>query len=297
MKLTRKICLLASLALIGGILLAGCGPKTEPGPTGENPTLSGDKHPSQYTWEEYMALSEEQKEAFRKSFRSEDIFNQWMEQAQADDGPALPWEQGGKAPSAYSWAEFEALSGEQQIAFQNAFENFEAFDAWLRAHEPTEPGLVIPWENGGKAPGEYTWAEFEALSGELQMAFQEAFASFEAFEEWMMLSQRYGEAGLPWEQGGKQPVDYTWAEFEALSGEQQIAFQEAFGDFEAFDAWLRASQPTEPGLVIPWEQGGKQPVDYTWAEFEALSGELQVAFQDSFEHFEDFEAWMNRVNP
>ncbi len=185
MKLTRKICLLASLALIGGILLAGCGPKAEPGPTGAAPTLSADKHPSQYTWEEYMALTEAQKEAFRNSFRSQEVFDQWMEQAQAGDGPALPWEQGGKAPSAYSWEEFEALSGELQIAFQEAFADFEAFDAWLRANQPTEPGLVIPWENGGKQPVDYTWAEFEALSGELQMAFQDSFEHFEDFEAWL----------------------------------------------------------------------------------------------------------------
>ncbi len=99
----------------------------------------------------------------------------------------LPWENGGKAPAAYTWDEFNALSAVQQEAFVESFGSAEAFNKWEQritggSYQPSsEP---IPWENGGKAPDEYTWAEFSELSAELQEAFAESFESAEAFEAW-----------------------------------------------------------------------------------------------------------------
>lgn len=42
---------------------------------------------------------------------------------------------------------------------------------------------------------------------------------------------------------------------------------------------------------IPWENGGKQPIEYTWEEFEKLSGEQQEIFVESFDSAEEFEKW------
>ena len=71
------------------------------------------------------------------------------------------------------------------------------------------------------------------------MAFQNSFESFEEFEVWMKKvngdtseTEENIELELPWENGGKQPSEYTWEEFEALEGGQQIAFQDSFGSFE-----------------------------------------------------------------
>lgn len=51
------------------------------------------------------------------------------------------------------------------------------------------------------------------------------------------------ETICPWEErGAKQPEDYTWAEFEALTGNQQLAFQSAIGGYEAFDRWMNKAQ-------------------------------------------------------
>ena len=57
------------------------------------------------------------------------------------------------------------------------------------------------------------------------------------------------------------------------------------------------SQATPDSVVSPWENGGKQPEDYTWEEFEALSDEQQMAFQNSFEDNKDFENWYYKVGP
>ncbi len=166
-----------------------------------------------------------------------------------------PWEEeGSKQPSEYTWKEFNDLEGDQQIAFQNAFENFEEFEKWMENANPeaSETEVEIPWEETGeKQPNEYTWKEFEALDGAQQIAFQNSFEKFEDFEKWMekvggnagQAEQEFEELELPWENGGKQPSEYTWDEFNDLEGGQQIAFQESFGSIDKFDEWLQANKP------------------------------------------------------
>ena len=165
-----------------------------------------------------------------------------------------PWENGGKQPSEYTWDEFNDLEGGQQIAFQNAFENFEEFEKWMESVNPeaSETEVEIPWdETGKKQPNEYTWQEFEALDGAQQIAFQNSFEKFEDFKKWMekvggntgQLEQEFEELELPWENGGKQPSEYTWKEFNDLEGGLQIAFQESFGSIDKFDEWLQANKP------------------------------------------------------
>ena len=73
-----------------------------------------------------------------------------------------------------------------------------------------------------------------------------------------------------------------------------VQFQNALG-FEAFDAWM--NQALNQPAATPWDvPGAKQPEEYTWEEFEALSGEHQIAFQNVL-GFEAFDAWLKRVNP
>ncbi|MBO5069615.1 MAG: hypothetical protein J6C37_04555, partial [Roseburia sp.] len=132
------------------------------------------------------------------------------------------------------------LTGAQQIAFQNSFESAEAFDEWM--NEVQEVTQTNPWENGEKKPSDYTWEEFNALTGAQQIAFQNSFESVEAFDEWLQEAQ-FGDTDNPWENGGKQPKDYTWKEFEALTPAQQMAFQRSFGSIEEFEKWLTANQP------------------------------------------------------
>ena len=56
--------------------------------------------------------------------------------------------------------------------------------------------------------------------------------------------------------------------------------------------------PTETSaLPRPWDSpGAKQPADYTWEEFLALSPELQIVFQNAM-GADAFEEWMkNKEN-
>ena len=186
MKYTKKICLLAGTVLIGCALICGCGSSKEPVPTTlvTVPEVTEPKQPSQYTWEEYLAMTAEQQLEFQKSFGSTEVFDAWMENAMREDTLVeCPWDEpGAKQPEEYTWEEFEALSGDQQIVFQTALGE-DGFAAWLEQAQ-SKP-QTDPWdEPGAKQPEEYTWEEFEALSGEHQIAFQNVLG-MEAFEAWI----------------------------------------------------------------------------------------------------------------
>lgn len=210
-------------------------------PEEEYPWETGGKLPSEYTLEEYEALTGAQQMAFHRWFENDAAFDAWLEAAQSPQSDN-PWENGGKQPNEYTMEEYETLTGAQQMAFYNWFGSAAAFDAWLEAAQ--FPKSDHPWENGGKLPNEYTWEEFEALTGAQQIAFQNWFKSDKDFVAWMEDAQSV-KPDHPWENGGKLPNEYTWEEYEALTGAQQMAFQNWFDPFEAFEAWMWS--------VYPWE--------------------------------------------
>lgn len=206
------------------------------------PWENGGKQPADYTMEEFEALDETLKVLFENSFASTADFEAWMLAAQyAQVG--TPWVDSGKEPAEYTWAEFEALTPEQQIVFQNSFDSLEDFDAWLQSAQPEQTTPTV--DMGDKSVWDYTWDEFESMSIEEQMAFQSAFESAEDFDRWLQEAQgNTGSTGdLPWERDGRRPEDYTWAEFEALAPEHQIIFQSSFETEDGFEQWLMANMP------------------------------------------------------
>ncbi len=105
---------------------------------------------------------------------------------------------------------------------------------------------------------------------------------------------------MPWEKPDGKPVEeYTYDEFCNLTGAQQMAFQQSFGSIDAFDAWLQRVQggeDNEEDVYLPWENGGKEPEAYTYAEFNSLTPAQQMAFQN-YLGTEAFDAWLNRNLP
>lgn len=194
---------------------------------------------------------------------------------------------GGNSSKKYTWKQFEAMSPEKQMEFQNSFKNSEEFEKWME--EAQKEQISVPWGKGGKKPSEYTWEEFEALTAEQQMMFQNSFNKPEDFENWMKKAQNTMGSENPWENGGKQPSDYTWEEFEVLTGDQQMAFQNSFETPEDFENWME-SVTGEKKPDDYFEE--KDPSDITWEEFEAMSPDEQMDFQNSFKTVADFEEWM-----
>ena len=202
----------------------------------------------------------------------------------------MPTQFGGRSSWDYSWEEFEAMSPADQMGFQQSFDSLEDFDRWRLSVQAAF--VDIPWENGGKQPAEYTMDEFEALDETLQVLFENSFASTADFEAWMLAAQ-YAKIGTPWVDAGKAPADYTWEEFEALTPEQQILFQNSFESLADFDIWLQSAQSQQTAPTV--DLGDKSIWDFTWTDFENMSGEEQMAFQYTFESPEDFDRWLQEA--
>ena len=186
------------------------------------------------------------------------------------------------------WEEFEAMSPSEKELFFDSFASAMEFDQWMQQVKVEQ----LPWENGGKKPEEYSWEEYDALSPAQKEQFFDAFSTSEAFDLWMQEAQK--QVYIPWEDGGKQPWEYTWEEYEFLTAPQKEAFYDVFGTAEAFDAWMRdANGIVAP--IYPWENDGKQPEEYTWLEYEQLTPAEKDAFFDSFDSVEAFDMWMQNA--
>ena len=135
----------------------------------------------------------------------------------------------------------------------------------------------MPWDKeGSKQPEDYTWEEFEALTPAQQEYFQDSFTG-DGFMRWYKTAM---QNTMPWSKpGAKQPKDYTWEEYQALTAEQAEFFQDSFGTTDAFVKWMNKAIESS----LPWKKAGaKQPKDYTWEEFEALTPIQQEYFQEEF---------------
>ena len=252
----------------------------------ENPwEESGAKQPDEYSWEEYEQLTETQKLAFQEHLGA-DAFESWMQDA-LHQGGKTPWEKpDAKQPKDYSWEEYKALSETLQVAFQNHLGS-SGLKTWIKSV------TGIPWDKvGAKQPADYTLQEYNALSEAQKLAFWNELGS-DKFEDWLFEAQNPKETN-PWEKpGAKQPADYTWKEYEGLNEAQQMAFQEYLGK-EGFETWRKKNQSQDQPKANPWEKpGAKQPADYTWKEFEALTEPQQMAFQEYLGE-EGFEAWLDK---
>ncbi len=205
---------------------------------------SGDNVSREYTWEEFEAMTPEQQLEFQNRFKNDKEFEDWLENAQNVE-VYVPWEDGGKVPSEYTWEEFEALAANQQIVFQNSFESDDAFEEWME--KASDIGTDVPWKNGGKAPSDYTWEEFEALTADQQMVFQNSFENIEKFDEWLnkVDPEENDDTEVPSENFEKPLNEYTWEEFEAMSMDEQMIFQNSFESIEEFDKWLQANEPKD----------------------------------------------------
>lgn len=273
------------------------------------------KKPKNYSYEEFQALTPEQQILFQRAFATEADFVAWLERegpstpTEADLIIALPWETAGaKQPSDYSWEEFKSLDAAVQIAFQKEFASQSEFEAWMQKVNPVEPtetteAMMLPWETSGKSLSDYTWDEYNQWDIDIQMAFQNAFKDASEFQKWMdkvhPVETQGQQKSYPFTTGERNPAEYTWDEFQNMTAEEQMAFQNSFLNKQAFEDWMTATNPegqlsTED---LPWEvPGAKQPEDYTWEEFESLTAAQQIAFQSAFEDQDGFTLWLDKVH-
>ena len=267
---------------------------------------SGAKQPEEYTWEEYEKLTEIQKQAFQYHM-GYDVFDEWMYDAYFA-GVNIPWENGGKQPSEYTWKEYEDLTDKQKLAFRNEL-GIESFDEWqgrVQPNDTTPPKIVtppeedqleteeMPWDKpNAKQPEEYSYEDFEKLSAAEQIAFQNALD----FDTWLERVQSEStDIEMPWDKtNAKQPEEYSYEDFEDLTPAQQMAFQNALD----FEAWLERVQDNgSSDDEMPWDKPGtKRPEEYTWDDFVELTPGESIAFQSAFEEADGFEKWLTENEP
>ncbi len=205
-----------------------------------------------------------------------------------------------KAPASVTWDEYQSMNNEQKDQLFDRFDSLEAFEAWKESVQPKETEPDFQWHQSGKQPIEYTWEEYSRLTPEQQEAFFRWFSSVVEFETWKNQAQSAATTATNpvWSDSLKQPDQYTWKEYQALSPEEQDAFFFWFGSQEAFEAWMNAAKPAETKpSELTWDIPGKDPKEYTWGDYLALSPEKQEAFFQWFGSVEAFEAWMHSVKP
>lgn len=264
------------------------------------------------TWEEYQAMSLEEQDAYFQQFESAEAFEAWLDSVRpTETAETIPtWDPNAKRPDTYTWEEYQALSREEQEAFYQWFATVGAFEKWMNSVKPTEPttpdatedqpGQTAKPDSTGKKPSDYTWEEYQKMSPKEQDEFFKRFESVAAFEKWLnSVKPKETTPQTPvWNKPGKKPDEYTWAEYEALSREEQDAFYLWFASATEFEEWMNSAKPAETTPQAPeWNKPGKTPDEYTWEEYQALSQIEQEAFYQWFGSMNAFEAWMNSVKP
>lgn len=141
---------------------------------------------------------------------------------------------------------------------------------------------------------EYTWDDYMAFSDKQLNLFVDSFDDFQEYNKWVdenypITTEIDSDAEIL-----ENKYTYTWSEFLALSDEMKERFIESFETSEAYEQWYNYANKQD--TVLPWENGGKQPEDYTWLEFMDLSDTLKECFVDSFRTSEDYERWYESVS-
>lgn len=226
------------------------------------PWEAGGKQPSDYTWEEYLALDDSAKDPFFESFASSEDFDAWMASSGKDTinsgvTQELPWESGGKPTDEYTWEEYVSLDDAMKDAFFESFASAEEFDAWM-----LNSGVTTLQAEGtqnaealfeGKLPNEYSWEEYASMAPEDKDLFFESFESPEAFELWLnAVNPPIPQSDVTetdslidnnsWNTDNKPLNDYTWDEFESLTPEQQEDFFLSFASADDFEEWMFQSK-------------------------------------------------------
>ena len=140
------------------------------------------------------------------------------------------------------------------------------YEGFTKCYESYNMGVSVLKESFSQYPilEDYTLEEYEGLTAEQRKAFRDHLGSA-GYAAWLEWAEEEAEpVEIPWSKpSAKQPKEYTWAEYQALTEKQKKAFMEHLGP-QGLEAWLAKVQDKKE--ENPWEvSGAKQPKDYTWA--------------------------------
>lgn len=138
-----------------------------------------------------------------------------------------------------------------------------------------------------------TLEDYDAMDPEEKEAFANGFASVEEFKQWYQEAELAAQ-GMTIDLEGRNPNEFTWEEFAALTPEQQAMFPNYFDSPEEFDKWYAQAQEETSGTVAV-DLNGKKAEDFTWEEFRALTPDEKAVFPDYFESYDAFQHWYDQA--
>ncbi len=150
-------------------------------------------------------------------------------------------------------------------------------------------------------PEDFTWEEYHALTPEEQAVFPDYFDSYDEYIKWYddvyEDISKYEEISINDDfLNGKYPEHFTWEEYQALTSEEQAMFPDCFYSLDEYKRWYESVQED----ISNYEEisinddflNGRNPEDFTWEEYEALTTEEQAMFPDYFDSYDEYLQWM-----
>lgn len=215
----------------------------------------------------------------------------------------------GRAPSDFTWEEYQNLTPDQQAAFPDYFESLDAYKSWFEA--ASDSMEIIPLEDdylNGRDPASFTWKEFTRLTPDQQAEFPDCFESLDAYQAWYQsvcenAAENEEEIHLDNDfLDGKKPTDFTWEEYQNLTTEQQAVFPDYFESLDAYQSWCESVHPieaadTDESILEDDYLNGKDPANFTWEEYQNLTPDQQAMLPDYFESYDAFLEWKDKTEP
>lgn len=96
------------------------------------------KKVSDYTWEDYQKLSDDEKAVFPDYFESMNAYKEWYKKAKEEVEGKIKIDLGGKDAKEFTWKDYEKLSLDEKAVFPDYFESMDEYYKWYESVEPKE---------------------------------------------------------------------------------------------------------------------------------------------------------------
>lgn len=95
------------------------------------------KKASDYTWDDYQKLSNDEKAVFPDYFESMEAYKDWYKKAKEEAGKNNI-DLAGKKAEEYTWKDYEKLSLDEKAVFPDYFKSMDEYYKWYESVEPKE---------------------------------------------------------------------------------------------------------------------------------------------------------------
>lgn len=215
------------------------------------------------------------------------------------------------SPAGYTWEQYQEMTSEEKLAFQKSFGDMDEYKKWYEDQQASneDENVLLRLDLNERNPEDYTWEEYQELTPEEKAVFPDCFKDMNAYNEWYDKNKEDNEDKEEFESdeaedssvsidlNGKNPKDYTWEEYQKLAPEEKAVFPDCFKDMNAYNEWYEKNKEETVGedFSVSIDLNGRNPEDYTWEQYQALTQDEKAIFPDYFENMEAYKTWYERV--